>query len=294
MVEKLSQKQTEKLLGIPCQYPSLHFLNAGWVHPPDLCNAQVNHPNITVLTDTNALNIDRSGHEWAITSDESDSYTKPMNAETVIIASAMDSKHFDITNFLPLIPVRGQITYVPATPQSKKLKQVITYDGYATPAFEGHHTIGATFRKHINEIAPRDEEHQQNLNALREYMPGLYDIIQTTPVNGRAAIRATTPDHLPIVGPVPDLNFYERAYHDLYKGLPPDHYPRAAYMQGLYVLTGLGSHGVTSAPFCAQLLAQQIESRQQNDIPARIPTALHPARFLIRQLKKREMIEKLS
>ena len=75
-------------------------------------------------------------------------------------------------------------------------------------------------------------DHERNLAAyaeLQRIMPELPDIQNQQVWPGRAAIRATTPQHLPIYGPIFDqLN--------------------------AYYLTGLGSRGLMTAPYVAKKL----------------------------------------
>lgn len=108
-----------------------------------------------------------------------------------------------------------------------------------------------------------------------------------------AGIRATTPDRLPLCGPVPDFAFFQEAYADLRHGKPAKNYPDARYQPGLYVIGGLGSRGVSVAAHCAMALADCMtgaakHSANQSLDPhvANTLRLLHPARFLIRRLRK--------
>jgi tRNA 5-methylaminomethyl-2-thiouridine biosynthesis bifunctional protein len=98
-------------------------------------------------------------------------------------------------------------------------------------------------------------------------------------------VRATTYDRWPIVGPLADSNFYEKEYADLHQGKQYKKYPAARYQEGVFALSGLGSRGLTSAAYCANLLAHMILGSTP---PAPIDTvhALHPARFIIKNLRK--------
>ncbi|MEI8647589.1 hypothetical protein P4S73_05960 [Paraglaciecola sp. Hal342] len=59
-------------------------------------------------------------------------------------------------------------------------------------------------------------------------------------------------------------------------------------MENLYLLTGLGSRGLTTAPLMAELLASQI-SGQPLPMANNLLNTLNPNRFLIRQLIRREI-----
>ena len=104
--------------------------------------------------------------------------------------------------------------------------------------------------------------------------------------NGRAAIRATTVDHLPVVGPVHAGDITDQDYHDLRHGKPADKYPKVTYQKGLYCMTGLGSRGFQTAPLLATALCDMMGGRP-NALEKRFIDALHPIRFQIRKLKRK-------
>jgi tRNA 5-methylaminomethyl-2-thiouridine biosynthesis bifunctional protein len=104
--------------------------------------------------------------------------------------------------------------------------------------------------------------------------------------NGRAAIRCSSPDHLPLVGAVPNITLQKQQYWDLYKALPHKHYPVAEDIPKLFMLCGLGSRGLTTAPLLAEVLASQIAG-QSLPLGENLLNALSPNRFLIRDLIRR-------
>jgi tRNA 5-methylaminomethyl-2-thiouridine biosynthesis bifunctional protein len=55
---------------------------------------------------------------------------------------------------------------------------------------------------------------------------------------------------------------------------------------GLFVLSGLGAHGLVAAPLAAEVLACAITG-EPSPLPQALTHALHPARFLIRALKRK-------
>ena len=57
----------------------------------------------------------------------------------------------------------------------------------------------------------------------------------------------------------------------------------AALEEGLYVSTGFGSHGYTTAPLAAEILLAQIEGSPM-PIGDKLRQSISPARFLVRQL----------
>ena len=129
------------------------------------------------------------------------------HSESVIIASAFDCKQFSQTAYLPLRKIRGQITQLPCTPESSKMKMVICGECYITPAEKGLHGCGATYNKDLFTTELRDIDHQTNLAQIAATDAGLAAVLGNPPnesLTGRANFRCTTSDYLPIAGPVPN------------------------------------------------------------------------------------------
>ena len=154
--------------------------------------------------------------------------------------------------------------------------------GFITPAHDGVHTIGATF-DHGSSPVVHDDDHERNIAgfaaALADLAPGI------VPLTGRAAMRCISPDHLPLAGALPDHATFTQSFADLRHGHSWTRYAPATYRPGLYVLTGLGSRGFVAAPLAAEMLAAEIAG-EPAPLPRDVLAALHPARFLVKDLKR--------
>lgn len=106
------------------------------------------------------------------------------------------------------------------------------------------------------------------------------------PLSGRASLRATTSDRLPVAGPVADAEGYRAAYGFLGADARIAKGPPAPYRDRLHVLSGLGSRGLMTAPLLAELVAGLMFD-EPLPVDATLARALHPARFVIRDLKRR-------
>jgi tRNA 5-methylaminomethyl-2-thiouridine biosynthesis bifunctional protein len=181
----------------------------------------------------------------------------------------------------------------PPTNASTALRTVLSFGSYITPAHRGAHYIGATFdatdaAQGKNDIQADTEDDVRNIEAINRILPEMLHDGRTISPHHRAAIRCTSPDHLPISGPVPDQGAYLKDFAEMRHGHPWTSYPDAAYQAGLYVLTALGSRGMTSAPLAAEVLVAHITGEPW-PLERDLMTALHPARFLMRNLKRREV-----
>ncbi|HMU67179.1 MAG TPA: FAD-dependent oxidoreductase, partial [Cellvibrionaceae bacterium] len=105
---------------------------------------------------------------------------------------------------------------------------------------------------------------------------------QLHPVSDRAGLRCVTPDYLPIVGPLPKPEFLQQfsAYNSnrwAYVDTPAAFYPQ------LFIVTGLGSRGLTYSPIAAQIIACLIAG-EPLPISPELFKFIHPARFWVRDL----------
>ncbi|MNX37513.1 tRNA 5-methylaminomethyl-2-thiouridine biosynthesis bifunctional protein MnmC [compost metagenome] len=139
---------------------------------------------------------------------------------------------------LPLAPVAGQADWVDGPTTAP-----VAWGGYAVPTESGL-LFGATHDRGQTDLAPTAEASARNLATLAAALPDLAAQVAAAgagAVQTRKAVRATTPDRLPVAG-----------------SLAP----------GLYALTGLGSRGFCVAPLLGEHLAALILSQ-----PSPLPTA---------------------
>lgn len=243
----------------------LHFPLAGFLSPPDLCRRLLDHPKIKTVYSTEIPALDK------------------LEGDAVIIALGNNTKKFSETSWLPLVSVRGQMTYLKETAQSKNLSQVVCHDGAISPAVNGIHYAGATFqREEPATPALRPEDDAENLHKLHQYLPDL-GLTAAGIVGARAGYRTSMPDHLPVAGPCPDYPLFTQAF--------PSHHPgRGKKVEGkfherLYLSTGFGGQGLTGAPLAGEIIASQIAG-EPLPIPESLMPYIAPERFILRDLKR--------
>ncbi len=268
--------RTNQLLeksGFPPEYASqtengLHQPLAGFLSPPEFCAALSNHPNIAKMFSTS---IDRLGD---------------IKADAFVIALGHGSKIFPETAWLPLQSLRGQITLLKATDESRKLDTVICHDGYITPAIEGLHCIGATFQKEEPENnETREEDDAENLEKLKKHLPK-FGFTTAHIAGSRSGYRATTPDKLPLAGPCPDYTKTVEQFAELRNGKAID--APAPRVDNVYISTGFGAHGMTGAPLAGEIIAAEI-SGDPCPVPQSLIEHLQPERFILRDLKRKKI-----
>ena len=148
---------------------------------------------------------------------------------------------------LPLSPVAGQADWVEG-PNTVP----VAWGGYAVPTGSGL-LYGATHDRGQAAPTADDQASARNLATLAAALPALVATVEAASSSRRrVAVRATTPDRLPVSGALP--------------------------APGLYALTGMGSRGFCVAPLLAEDLAAQILDRP-SPLPLATRKRLSPGRF---------------
>ena len=284
LLQPLDRLQAQAIAGIALEHGGLFYPEGGWVHPPALCRWQAAHPQVQLLAHREVLQLRKVDQLWQAWDGE----TLLASAPVVILAGAAQIKQFAQSADLPLKRIRGQITRLAQTPQSQSLGTVVCAEGYVAPARLGEHTLGASFDFKSDDLTPTIAEHLGNLDMLKDISPDLVERLHISELDpeqlqGRAAFRCTSPDYLPIVGPLADSQAFTQAYGALAKDARqvPDH--PCPWLEGLYVNSGHGSRGLITAPLSGELLAAWLDN-EPLPLPRSVAEACHPNRFALRQL----------
>ena len=211
---------------------------------------------------------------------------------SVVLANGHHISQFIQTATLPVYPVGGQVSHIPTAPALGKLRQVLCYDGYLTPQnpSNGHHCIGASYHRGETEMHYCEADQLQNRQRLIDCFPDAAwaQEVDVSEGDARCGVRCATRDHLPMAGNVPDYEATLAAYEDLAEhqetAVASPVYPE------LFMLGGLGSRGLCSAPLLAEVLAAQMSDEP---IPLdRVTLAgLNPNRLWVRKLLKGKKVK---
>lgn len=225
--------EASALAGWRVPAPGWWFPQGGWVHPPSLCDVALRAAGdaVRLHTQREVADLVRSGNGWHAMAASGSILAE---APVAILANGHLARRFKVAESLPLRPVRGQITCIPAEP-GRTIKAVVSREGYVTPSTSfGVHVVGATYEEGSTDDLARPEDHRANLERLRHLLPDFAATVDAARIGGRAGIRSVGPDRLPLVGAIPGS-------------------------EGVFGLLGLGSRGLVYAPLCAELLACEIE-----------------------------------
>ncbi|WP_426248080.1 bifunctional tRNA (5-methylaminomethyl-2-thiouridine)(34)-methyltransferase MnmD/FAD-dependent 5-carboxymethylaminomethyl-2-thiouridine(34) oxidoreductase MnmC [Pseudomonas sp. TWR3-1-1] len=285
LVHMLDQPQAQALAGIELAQGGLFYPEGGWVHPPALCQYQAMHPNVQVLTHHDVVQLNNVDNQWQACDGERVLASAPV----VILAGAAEVKRFPASSGLPLKRIRGQITQLVQTEHSAALNTVVCAEGYVAPGRMGEHTLGASFDFDNDDLTTTPAGHQGNLDLMDEISPQLSSLfgeqLDPAQLQGWAAFRCTSPDYLPIVGPLSDPEAFASTYAVLRKDARQVPDTPCPWLHGLYVNSGHGSRGLITAPLSGEMLAAWINN-EPLPVPRTIAEACHPNRFALRALIK--------
>ncbi|VXC18215.1 tRNA (mnm(5)s(2)U34)-methyltransferase / FAD-dependent cmnm(5)s(2)U34 oxidoreductase [Pseudomonas sp. 8BK] len=284
LLTNLNKSAAETKAGIPLPAGGLFYPDAGWVHPPALCALLSQQPNIQLQLHQEALELRRDGDRWQAWNGEQ----LLASASVVVLASAAEIKGFTQSAGLPLKRIRGQISRLPATDASRALSTVVCAEGYVAPPRQDEHTLGASFDFNSEDLTPNSADHASNLQLLEEISPELAGALNVAALDpeqlqGRAAFRCTSPDYLPIVGPLADTAAFAQAYAVLGKDARQIPDAPCPWLDGLYINSGHGSRGLITAPLSGELIAAWLNN-EPLPVPADVAQACHPNRFALRAL----------
>lgn len=195
--------------------------HAGWCNVPVLLDASRKY------FQENAHLITSSFDENALQQIDGKWDYKDSTFDLVILAVGsknINSKYF---NFIPVQPNKGQVLTLSSQDFSRD--EIVNYGNFILPIGNNMFRLGATYEFNDPNPHPTLESRNLMLENLALITPKTFDF-----VDEKAGYRPTMPDRKPVLGPHP---------------LHPN----------LYIFNGLGSKGVTYAPFFAKQMLDFIE-----------------------------------
>ncbi len=291
VVRAVTSEQASELAGTQIDFSGLYFERAGWVAPKEFCQKILaDHKTISLRLNTEISSLKQlADNRWQVVSDttahDSDNATEFYDA--VIVANANSAKQFSQLSDTSSKGIRGQVTHVKCD-ESHPLKTVVCGAGYISPAYKGEYCFGASFDLHNQELTLKEQDQLTNISKLNKVLPELSRHLNfPQELEGKVALRCSTPDYLPLVGPAPISADYITAFGKLRKDknwrFTHSHAPN---YKGLYLNIGHGSKGLITCPLSAEYLACML-TNQPSPISNDLSNAIHPARFVIKQLIRR-------
>ncbi|EHN8813018.1 TPA: bifunctional tRNA (5-methylaminomethyl-2-thiouridine)(34)-methyltransferase MnmD/FAD-dependent 5-carboxymethylaminomethyl-2-thiouridine(34) oxidoreductase MnmC [Enterobacter hormaechei subsp. xiangfangensis] len=286
----VTAQQVAETAGVDTGCGGIQYPLGGWLCPAELTSAAIalgQSRGLTVYYAHKVQSLNRTAH-WKLRFADG----KEAQHASVVLANGHHITQFTQTASLPVYPVGGQVSHIPTAPQLSKLRQVLCYDGYLTPQnpSNGHHCIGASYHRGETDMQYSEADQQQNRQRLVDCFPDASwaKEVDVSEGQARCGVRCATRDHLPMAGNVPDYDATLEVYQDLADS--KETAVSAPVHPELFMLGGLGSRGLCSAPLLAEALAAQMSDEP---VPLdRVTLAgLNPNRLWVRKLLKGKMVK---
>ena len=166
---------------------------------------------------------------------------KDLQAQRIVFAEGFGLKQNPFFNYLPLTGTKGELLTIHCP--GLQISKVIKAGVFIIPLGDDLYRIGATYKWKDKTNTPTSESREELLQKLAVFLEADFEV-----VDHHAGIRPTVTDRRPLVGQHPEYAHY-------------------------WVLNGMGSRGVMTAPFAAKLLFDCIEEGQA------LPEEMDIARF---------------
>lgn len=294
-VSWLDQAQARERSGLQVPSGGWLFTEGGWTQPAVLARTMLDTSGARFIGHQEVHRLSHENGEWIAWSKHGERLAQ---APVAVIANGALARellapagHAPLEHApIQLNPVRGQLCWLPDTDPRAHVPQLpVTGAAYAIHTDDGRIVLGATSQHNDPDPAVRPQEHlriAEDAAQIGVFAPDALAQLTPEAFAGRVAWRPVTGDRLPIIGPVAarltPQNTPRRADH-------PRHYPRLQNdTSGLYLLTGLGSRGVTWSALAGRVLASWITG-----CPAPVESdllhAMDPARFELKARAERPM-----
>lgn len=187
---------------------------------------------------------------------------KQQKFDAVVFACAYGSAFIEHLSWIPIEKIKGELGII-KTPKGLR-NQAMCYDGYVVPLPDNKTLIGATYEHNAHDETPSFSTTNDLYKRLQSYQD-LPDLKEEDYEGGRVCFRTTSPDRLPIVGPIePNSN--------------------------IYVSLGHGSRGLVSTPLSAEVLSQLI-FKEPISMEKDLLEEVLPIRYKLRSIRRDKLIE---
>jgi tRNA 5-methylaminomethyl-2-thiouridine biosynthesis bifunctional protein len=282
----LSSTQASNLAGLPLTSGALFIPHGGWLRPAALCQAyldSIRSSQLEFIPGQTVIALSRENNLWHVLSDSGTAVSAPV----VILCNSYLLTSFAQTRFVPVIPVRGQLTAAASNLHSEKLIRPVVAGKYICPAKDGLHSIGASYKNESTDTAIRAVDNSENIASIGKAFSEV-EQISLTAVSARASVRCNAEDYFPVIGAVPDYDDFTAVFGALSRKADTRMEQPARYHPGLYINSAHGSYGLASCPLAGEYLASLI-SCESLPMATAMADCLSPARFIIRGLKKQRI-----
>ncbi|WP_297191934.1 bifunctional tRNA (5-methylaminomethyl-2-thiouridine)(34)-methyltransferase MnmD/FAD-dependent 5-carboxymethylaminomethyl-2-thiouridine(34) oxidoreductase MnmC [uncultured Campylobacter sp.] len=198
--------------------------------------------------------------------------------DILIYALGSDSKDFINYEFMKLSKVRGQLSLAKPFLDNRF---ALSSKGYVCVKEKDFQVFGASYDRTNSSKEPSMQDDKNNLENIKEF---LTDDIVPEIIGSRVSFRSYSSDRFMIAGAFYDENFYKENYKKLF-WTKNKAQKKAKNLPNLYLSIAHGSRAFASAIIAARYICALINNEPLG-IEKKFVEQIHPARFLIRKLRK--------
>ncbi|MFZ5556461.1 MAG: bifunctional tRNA (5-methylaminomethyl-2-thiouridine)(34)-methyltransferase MnmD/FAD-dependent 5-carboxymethylaminomethyl-2-thiouridine(34) oxidoreductase MnmC [Pseudomonadota bacterium] len=252
-VRGVDQAEAAAIAGVPVSGPGVWFAGGAWAVAPSVCEARLARAGEGVrrVYSREAVQLRPQSDGWQV-ADAAGAVI--CAADAVILANAWQVTGLPAAAWLPVRPVRGQTTLIPARAPAPQVP--VCREGCITPAVDGWHALGATFGEEDPERTPRAADNLENLGRLERMLPGYGAGLDPQRLDAWVGFRAVSADRFPLAGALARN-----------AGEPP-----------LYACLALGARGLAWSGLAAELVASLV-CGDPLPLERDVLAALDPARY---------------
>ncbi len=283
IAQAISAEQANQIAGISIDQAGIYYPLGGWVCPQQLSRAALEKAaqlaDVELHYQTTITAIERRQNKWYLTAKQKDKQQEQQLEfgpfDNLVLANGRHLTDFQQTQKLPISGFRGQVSHIPSRGELQKLNTVLCAHGYLTPAHEQLHCTGASYVKQPDNLDYSYDEQLENLHKIRSSYQADWaqSEIDISGHSARVGVRMVTRDHAPMMGCAPDFQTlfedYQKQFSEKVQNRSQNNSQKIAQQEfwqnylapihnGLFILGGLGSRGLTSGPLAAELLAAQL------------------------------------
>lgn len=265
----IDSSESSQIAGIDIDKKGIFYPLGGWICPHEFTQAAFDKAaqlsDVRVIFDTDITRIEQEEGHWFLykASEAKGEQCKFGPFTTLILANGQGLTQFQQSEHLAATGFRGQVSHIPARNELLKLKTVLCSNGYLTPQNNGFHCTGASYIKNPDHLEYCPNEQIENLHKVKQSYAGKSwtEDVDISGHSARIGVRMVTRDHAPMMGCAPNLDEILANYQEHQHTKASIKYWQetpAPIHQGLFILGGLGSRGITSGPLAAEALAAQL------------------------------------
>ena len=268
----LLQKEEASLkAGLSLKRGGWFFSMAGMARSGAFCRALIKASGASYRGNTQVVALKKQDKYWQLIGE----FGEVIDEATDVVVCAAFASEALLGTALGLEALPGRITLLRDTDLTE-LKCPVSGEGYIAHMSDGYCGVGATYELERTGPWTETKAHENNLEKLDSLLTKPVPVVVTGAYCG---VRAAGPGRLPVLGASIDEEKWLSVCRS-HKEYPQD--SSLWDQEGLWVLAGLGSRGLSMSALCADMLTSLMLGVALPADPALLKT-LAPSRYLRRQ-----------